>query len=110
MIFLSALTGPREKARGFDLGAVDFVNKPFQAEEVLARVKTHLTIRELQLQLRQRNDALQHELTVAQELLREARDRSDGVLLGERAAAAGLRHDIRVAAASHEIWVINGPC
>jgi eukaryotic-like serine/threonine-protein kinase len=109
VIFLSALTEPREKARGFDLGAVDFVNKPFQAEEVLARVKTHLTIRELQLQLRQRNDALQHELTVAQELLREARDRSDGVLLGGSAAASRLRHDIRDAAGSDEIWLINGP-
>jgi DNA-binding NtrC family response regulator len=109
VIFLSALTEPREKARGFDLGAVDFVNKPFQAEEVLARVKTHLTIRELQLQLRQRNDALQHELTVAQELLREARDRSDGVLLGDSAAASRLRHDIRDAAESDETWLINGP-
>jgi DNA-binding NtrC family response regulator len=109
VIFLSALTEPREKARGFDLGAVDFVNKPFQAEEVLARVKTHLTIRELQLQLRQRNDALQHELTVAQELLREARDRSDGVLLGNSVAASRLRHDIRDAAESDETWLINGP-
>jgi DNA-binding NtrC family response regulator len=109
VIFLSALTEPREKARGFDLGAVDFVNKPFQAEEVLARVKTHLTIRELQLQLRQRNAALQHELTVAQELLREARDRSDGVLLGDSAAASRLRHDIRDAAESDETWLINGP-
>ena len=80
IIFLSALTEPLEKARGLDLGAVDFVNKPFQAEEVLARVRTHLTIRELQQQLRSRNEALEHELTVAQELLREARDRTDGVL------------------------------
>jgi DNA-binding NtrC family response regulator len=109
IIFLSALTEPREKARGLDLGAVDFVNKPFQAEEVLARVRTHLTIRELQQQLRQRNDALEHELRVAQELLREARDRTDGVLLGESAAAARLRDDIREAAQSDETWLINGP-
>jgi len=109
VIFLSALTEPREKARGFDLGAVDFVNKPFQAEEVLARVRTHLTIRELQLQLRQHNDALQHELTVAQELLREARDRSDGVLLGDSTAASRLRHDIRDAAECDDPWLINGP-
>jgi DNA-binding NtrC family response regulator len=109
VIFLSALTEPREKARGLDLGAVDFVNKPFQAEEVLARVRTHLTIRELQQQLRQRNDALEHELTVAQELLREARDRTDGVLLGESAAAARLRDDIREAAESDDTWLINGP-
>ena len=47
IIFLSALTEPSEKVRGLELGAVDFVNKPFQAEEVLARVRTHLTIREL---------------------------------------------------------------
>jgi CheY-like chemotaxis protein len=83
IIFLSALNDARDRAHGLDLGAVDFVNKPFQAEEILARVKTHLTIRELQQQLRQHNPALQHELTVAQELLREARDRTDGVLLGD---------------------------
>ena len=109
IIFLSALNDARDRAHGLDLGAVDFVNKPFQAEEILARVKTHLTIRELQQQLRQRNTALEHELTVAQELLREARDRTDGVLLGDSAAAARLRHDIRDAANSDETWLINGP-
>jgi len=109
IIFLSALTEPREKARGLDLGAVDFINKPFQAEEVLARVRTHLTIRDLQQQLRVRNEALEHELTVAQELLREARDRADGVLLGGSAAAVRLRRDIDEAATSEETWLINGP-
>ena len=109
IIFLSALTEPREKARGLNLGAVDFVNKPFQAEEVLARVRTHLTIRDLQKQLRRRNDELEHELSVAQELLREARDRSDGVLLGGSAAAVQLRHDIQQAAKSDENLLISGP-
>lgn len=109
IIFLSALNDARDRAHGLELGAVDFVNKPFQAEEILARVKTHLTIRELQQQLRQQNAALQHELTVAQELLREARDRTDGVLLGESAAAVRLRHDIRVAAGSDDTWLISGP-
>jgi len=109
IIFLSALNEPREKARGLDLGAVDFVNKPFQAEEVLARVRTHLTMRDLQRQLRSRNEALSHELSVAQELLREARDRTDGVTLGESAAAFRLRQDIEVAAASDDTWLINGP-
>ncbi len=109
IIFLSALNDARDRAHGLDLGAVDFVNKPFQAEEILARVRTHLTIRELQQQLHQRNAALEHELTVAQELLREARDRTDGVLLGDSAAAAKLRHEIRDAAGSAEAWLINGP-
>src|SRR5262245_32245999 len=108
IIFLSALNDARDRAHGLELGAVDFVNKPFQAEEILARVKTHLTIRELQQELRQRNTALEHELTVAQELLREARARTDGVLLGDSAAAVRLRHDIRDAANSDETWLING--
>ena len=109
IIFLSALNEPGEKARGLDLGAVDFVNKPFQAEEVLARVRTHLTMRELQQQLRARNDALEHELSVAQELLRDARARTDGVTLGESAAAKRLRQDIEIAAKSDETWLISGP-
>src|SRR4030095_3549005 len=76
VIFLSALTEPSEKVRGLERGAVDFVNKPFQADAGLARVRTHLTIRDLQKQLRSRNEELEHELTVAQELVRDARDRT----------------------------------
>jgi DNA-binding NtrC family response regulator len=109
IIFLSALTEPSEKVRGLDLGAVDFVNKPFQAEEVLARVRTHLTIRELQKQLRRRNEELEHELTVAQELLREASDRTDGVLLGDSAVVVRLRQDIQDAANSDDSLLISGP-
>jgi DNA-binding NtrC family response regulator len=109
VIFLSALTEAHEKVRGLELGAVDFVNKPFQAEEVLARVRTHLTIRDLQKRLSRRNEELEHELSVAQELLREARDRSDGILLGESSVAARLRQDIREAAESDETWLISGP-
>ena len=109
IIFLSALTEPGEKVRGLELGAVDFVNKPFQAEEVLARVRTHLTIRDLQKQLRKRNEELEHELTVAQELLREARDRTDGLLLGDSAAAARLRNDVHDAAGCEDALVISGP-
>jgi DNA-binding NtrC family response regulator len=109
IIFLSALTEASEKVRGLELGAVDFINKPFQAQEVLARVRTHLTIRNLQTQLRRRNEELEHELTVAQELLREARDRNDGVLLGDSAVAVRLRHDIQDAAGSNDTLLISGP-
>jgi DNA-binding NtrC family response regulator len=109
VIFLSALTNAADKVRGLELGAVDFVNKPFQAEEILARVKTHLTIRDLQTRLRKQNEELQHELTVAQELLREARDRTDGVLLGESAAVVRLRRDIDTAAAADDAVLISGP-
>ena len=109
VIFLSAITESSEKVRGLDLGAVDFINKPFQAAEVLARVRTHLALRDLQTQLHRRNEELQHELHVAQELLREARDRAEGVLLGSSMVAARLRDDIKTAAASDEPLLISGP-
>jgi DNA-binding NtrC family response regulator len=109
VIFLSALTDPLDKVRGLDAGAVDFINKPFQAEEVLARVRTHLELRQLQKELRERNNELRHELTVAQELLREARARTEGVLLGDSSLARRLREEIREAALSEETVLISGP-
>ena len=47
VIFLSALDDAKAKVRGFEAGAVDFVTKPVQAEEVIARVNTHLRIQRL---------------------------------------------------------------
>lgn len=44
VIFISALSETDEKVQGFELGAVDFVTKPFQREELLVRVRTHLEI------------------------------------------------------------------
>jgi putative two-component system response regulator len=44
VIFLSALSEVRDKTRGFSLGAVDYVTKPFQILEVKARIKTHLSL------------------------------------------------------------------
>ena len=47
VIFLSALADPKDKVRGFEAGAVDFITKPVQPEEVIARVNTHLRIQRL---------------------------------------------------------------
>jgi serine/threonine protein kinase/tetratricopeptide (TPR) repeat protein/ActR/RegA family two-component response regulator len=47
VIFLSALDDAKDKVKGFEAGAVDFITKPFQGDEVLARVKTHLAIQRL---------------------------------------------------------------
>jgi len=58
VIFLSALDETEVKVKGLTLGAVDFVNKPFQAEEVIARVSTHLTLHRLQRELEVRNEEL----------------------------------------------------
>ncbi len=55
IIFISALSTTENKIKAFTTGGVDYVTKPFQAEEVLARVRTHLTLRQLQQQLQQMN-------------------------------------------------------
>lgn len=66
VIFLSALNEAMDKVKAFQAGGVDYVTKPFQSEEVRARVETHLKIRQLQVEsvrqnrrLQQANDDLQ---------------------------------------------------
>lgn len=59
VIFISALDDVVDKVQAFDVGGVDYITKPFQVEEVLARVKTHLTISALQGQLEKQIEALQ---------------------------------------------------
>lgn len=59
VIFLSALDEVVDKVKGFEVGGIDYITKPFQAEEVIARVETHITIRKMQQQLKQQNVELQ---------------------------------------------------
>jgi two-component system, sensor histidine kinase and response regulator len=59
VIFLSALSETLDKVRAFASGGVDYVTKPFQIEELEARVGTHVALRRLQLQLQERNRELQ---------------------------------------------------
>jgi putative nucleotidyltransferase with HDIG domain len=47
VIFVSAVTETDEKVRGFEMGAVDFVTKPYQRDELMARVRTHLELHRL---------------------------------------------------------------
>ncbi len=51
VIFMTALVNTSDKVKGFELGAVDHITKPLQPEEVLARITTHLTIKNLQKSL-----------------------------------------------------------
>ena len=94
VIFLSSLDETKDKVRGLEVGAVDFVSKPFQSEEVVARVNTHLTVQRLRRQLETRNAELARELAVAQELLTDARRRVEGPLLGDSPAIRALRESI----------------
>lgn len=63
VIFISALDEVAEKVKGFKAGGVDYIVKPFEPTEVLARVETHLALRRLQKQLEAQNIQLQEEIT-----------------------------------------------
>ncbi len=78
VILMTALDDTADKVKGLSLGAVDYITKPFQPEEVLARVNVHLKIRYLTQQLADRNFQLEqrvaertHELTQALDNLRK---------------------------------------
>ncbi|MBN1878442.1 MAG: response regulator [Anaerolineae bacterium] len=58
VIFISALDQTEDKIKAFTLGGVDYITKPFQIEEVLARVSTHLALHALQRQLEATNQEL----------------------------------------------------
>lgn len=51
VIFITGLTETEDMVKAFSMGAVDYIAKPFQVEEVCARVKTHLRLRRLQIEL-----------------------------------------------------------
>jgi two-component system, NtrC family, sensor kinase len=62
VIFLSALDQVSDKIEAFAVGGADYIIKPFQSEEVLARINNQLTLRSLQKQLKDQNALLQKEI------------------------------------------------
>ena len=62
VIFISGLQGSDDKVEGFRAGGVDFVSKPIEEEVVLARIKTHLRLRRLQLELVSQNVQLEQRI------------------------------------------------
>lgn len=61
VVFLSALDDVHAKVRGFSLGGADYISKPFQAQEVIARVKTHARVIRLERELQARNRQLEND-------------------------------------------------
>lgn len=59
VIFLSAMSETKDKTRGFELGAVDFVTKPFEIPEMKARLSTHLELKEARERLLNQNELLE---------------------------------------------------
>lgn len=77
VIFISALDSTLDKVRAFSLGAVDYITKPFQTEEVLARVQTHLSLKFTQAQLEAQNTRLQQEVAVRKRVEAQLRQQAE---------------------------------
>lgn len=107
VIFLSAFTDTDDKVKGFAAGAVDFISKPFQFEEVNARVAAHLKIGRLQQRLAYQNEHLQElveakaqELSQAQLSLISERQHRDIAERESRQRLAEIAHMNRNASAT----------
>ncbi|MEZ2302105.1 MAG: adenylate/guanylate cyclase domain-containing protein [Microcoleus sp.] len=97
VIFLSALDDASDKVKAFDVGAVDYITKPFQEKEVLARVANQLTIRSQKELLQEQTNQLEElvgrlekeikERQVAELAVRLAQEKSDHLLLNILPAA-----------------------
>jgi hypothetical protein len=104
IIFMTALTDTVDKVKGLELGAVDYVTKPFKQEEILARIKTHLSISQLQQQLQDQNAQLQAtnaELYTLSHTLAQRQEKLQ-VAYAELARAARLKDEF-LANMSHEL-------
>ncbi|MEG5159963.1 adenylate/guanylate cyclase domain-containing protein [Microcoleus sp. AT3-A2] len=73
IIFLSAVVQASEKVKAFNAGGADYITKPFQTVEVVARVENQLRLRELELQLRDKNLMLQQEIAYREQAEMETR-------------------------------------
>jgi diguanylate cyclase (GGDEF)-like protein len=72
VIFMTALSDLNDKVKGFAVGAVDYVTKPIQQEELLARMTTHLRIQSLTQQLQQQNQQLQQQAIALEQAKQDA--------------------------------------
>jgi len=68
IIFISAMDAAQDKVRAFQVGGVDYITKPFNVEEVLARVETHISLNKLRKQMLDANRKMARELVLAGEI------------------------------------------
>jgi len=116
IIFMTALSEIRHKVMAFDVGGVDYVTKPFQQEEVLARVRTHLNLQRLQRALREQNARLQQEIAAHQQAKATVRYLKDELktvghfeeIVGDSAALRNVLGQVELVAGADSTVLIQG--
>lgn len=112
VIFMTASTETIDKVQGFNLGAIDYMTKPLQPAEVLARIKTHLNICHLTQQLKKQNVRLAQEIQERQrieterlKLLEQERQARVAYQIAQQEAEAAREHSNLVLESIHDaIW------
>jgi len=98
VIFISALDETLDKVKAFTVGGVDYISRPFQAQEMLARVETHLALREMQRRLQDQNRQLEQEIVErkrVEEALALARDQALEASRLKSQLLSNVSHDLR---------------
>lgn len=99
VIFLTAHTEIESVTRGFELGAVDYITKPFYKAEVKARARTHLSLKKMREDLYKKNVILENQVKEIREKTEQLREKDLQLLEMDRVAgiatlAAGIAHEI----------------
>jgi PAS domain S-box-containing protein len=90
VIFMTGLTDAVNKVKGFELGAVDYITKPFQHEEVLARINMHLTLQQLRRRLQESEQRLSRVVESAMDAI-VTLDQDGRIIFFNRAAERAFR-------------------
>ena len=96
IIFLSALDDTEDKLRAFSVGGVDYVTKPFQLPEIIARVEAHVRLRRLQRELEEANTELGRQLAAVNALNTEMQARNEELDAFAHTVAHDLRNPLNV--------------
>ena len=91
ILFITAMEAPEDKSRGFAAGAVDFITKPFDINEIKARIKTHLALKKAQDTLKNHNVILEKKVKERTSKLINANHKLQHEIVERKRAVEGLR-------------------